>query len=402
MNVALLTREYPPDTIWGGEAFTYRDLASALAAKGHEVHVVCQAVGAPRDYVADGVSVHQVGRDSRSYSARARLDYGVRACLKMREIVKHHRIEVVDGLYEGTDALLYGFWRLTPLVVQFHGSIRGYIKTTSPLPMIEKARLKALLFLSDMTARRADMVVAISPVAYEELSKVVGVAPRRLKLVYHGRDLALYRFTPSNIRERLGISSSTPLVISIGRLEPRKGTDVLCQAIPEVLPAFPTAKFLLLGRDTPTGPGGGSFKAFVSEELQARGVLESTMFIDYLPDEELAELYSACDLVVCPSRHEIASAIPVEAMAFGKPVVTTAVGIVAEYELDGSNGEIVPIGDPKALAAGIVRMLRVLSTNGGQRTLIAQKNRNIIERHASLTQSADRMAAIYAETLRDS
>jgi glycosyltransferase involved in cell wall biosynthesis len=344
--------------------------------------------------------VHQVGRDSRRYSARARLDYGVRACLRLRELVKRYRIEVVDGLHEGTDALLYSFWKLTPFVVQVHGSIRGYMKTNSSLPKMETVRLRALLFLSDITARRADMVVAISPVAHEEMLKVVGVAPRKLKLVYHGRDLARYRFTPSNIRERLGISSSIPLVASFGRLEARKGVHVLCQAIPEVLATFPAAKFLLLGRDTPTAPGGGSFKAFVSRELHAPGVLDNTIFIDYLSDDELVQLYSACDLVVCPSLHEVASSIPLEAMACGKPVVATPVGIVPDLELGGTNGEVVPVGDAKALAAGIIRILGTVCASDEERTRIAQRNRDIVERRASVTKWAADMAAIYAQTLQ--
>jgi glycosyltransferase involved in cell wall biosynthesis len=304
-------------------------------------------------------------------------------------------LEIVDGLYEGTDALIYSFSKLTPIVIQVHGSIRQHIEYSSEMPTIDRAKLRGLLFLSDTTARRADFVVALNPGAYEEMRRFVGVKQQKLRLVYHARDLTRYQNKVSDIRRKLGFSNSSPLVLFVGRLEERKGVHILCQAVPSILAVLPETKFLLLGMDTPSGPGGGSFKGFVSKQLQSQGAIGSTVFIDFLPDDELVQLYSASDLVVCPSLHEVASSVPLEAMACGKPVVATAVGLVPEIQLDGTNGEMVPPGDPGALAAAIVSVLRIVSAGDEQRRHIAERNRRIVERRTSVADWAGEMAAIY-------
>ena len=85
MRVALLSREYPPDTVWGGIATMYHTLSHALADSGHEVHVICQAASEPRDFIDNGVFVHRVGTNPKRYSAMARIDYSIHAWLKLRD-----------------------------------------------------------------------------------------------------------------------------------------------------------------------------------------------------------------------------------------------------------------------------------------------------------------------------
>ena len=69
MKVAFLSREYPPDTAWGGLASGYYNIAHALVKQGHEVHIICQAVEKAGDYIDGGVFVHRVGTNPRRYSA---------------------------------------------------------------------------------------------------------------------------------------------------------------------------------------------------------------------------------------------------------------------------------------------------------------------------------------------
>lgn len=59
MKIAFLTRNYPPDSLWGGDAVVYHNLARGLAERGHEVHVICQATGEAAEYVQGGVFTAQ-------------------------------------------------------------------------------------------------------------------------------------------------------------------------------------------------------------------------------------------------------------------------------------------------------------------------------------------------------
>jgi len=78
--------------------------------------------------------------------------------------------------------------------------------------------------------------------------------------------------------------------------------------------------------------------------------------VSILVNEELAQLYSSADVVVCPSWYESFPLPPLEAMACGTPVITTMYG-TEDYAFDGENALVVPPKDPKAIAEAILRIL---------------------------------------------
>lgn len=398
MRIALLTREYPPDTLWGGEAVGYHELATALARHGHEVHVVSQAVGSPGDLIEDGVFVHRVGTNATRNSARALFNYSLGAYRKLNQLIRERNVEVVDGPYGRTDVALCSLRKRVPLVVEVHGSVhRSVIDTDSCGGRFGRAKTRLLASLVDFGARRADRVIAISPEALDEMVNVVGVNPENVSLVYHVRDLDKYKPTPSNFRERAGIASDMHMVLFVGRLERRKGVHVLCDAIGEVIKAgCDNAKFVFVGRDSNTAPRGGSFREFVLGQAESHGWADRLLLIDFLPDSELVEAYSACDVLVAPSLHEIANSVPLEAMACGKPVVATRTGIVPELALDGTNGVAVAPGDSRELAGAIVQ---VLLYQDEHRDIVARRNREIVEARISVDRWVDQMLAVYRSAI---
>lgn len=79
-------------------------------------------------------------------------------------------------------------------------------------------------------------------------------------------------------------------------------------------------------------------------------------FVQFPSDDELAELYSSADVVICPSWYESFPAPPLEAMACGVPVVTTKLG-TEDYAIDGQNALVVAPRDPQSLSRAILRLL---------------------------------------------
>jgi glycogen synthase len=104
MKIVILSREYPPDTAWGGLAIVYHSLACALVQRGHEVHVICQAMGKSRESVEDGVFVYRVGTNSKRYNAASRVNYSLYAWLKLRSIINSRKIDIVEANYWGAEA----------------------------------------------------------------------------------------------------------------------------------------------------------------------------------------------------------------------------------------------------------------------------------------------------------
>ena len=79
--------------------------------------------------------------------------------------------------------------------------------------------------------------------------------------------------------------------------------------------------------------------------------------VGFVPHERLGEYYERAAVVCVPSRREGYGVVAREALAYGRPVVTTGVGGLADAVSDGENGLVVAPGAPQALRAGIERLL---------------------------------------------
>ena len=137
------------------------------------------------------------------------------------------------------------------------------------------------------------------------------------------------------------------IVLFVGRLVPYKGVDVLMDAMRTI-----SAGLVLVGD--------GPLRQELQRKAEAAGIADRVRFAGEVTAEELAALYRACDLVVLPSvtRQEAFGVVQIEAMARGKPVVSTRVGTGVDWvNLDGETGLVVPPGDTAALSVAIDRLL---------------------------------------------
>jgi glycosyltransferase involved in cell wall biosynthesis len=91
--------------------------------------------------------------------------------------------------------------------------------------------------------------------------------------------------------------------------------------------------------------------------IRKRGI-EGVTFIDAVSNNRLPDIYRAMDVVVTPSFFEIFGMSTLEAMACGKPVVSTRVGGVSDLIQDGHNGFLVSSGDYEALADRVNYLLQ--------------------------------------------
>lgn len=151
------------------------------------------------------------------------------------------------------------------------------------------------------------------------------------------------------------------LILALGRLHPNKGFDVLLQA----LARLPDAYLWIAG----DGPLRDELEALA----QRLGVKPRVRFLGWR--EDVPALLAACDVFVCPSRHEPLGNVVLEAWAHGKPVVAAdAVGpgmLIRQME----SGILVPVDDAEALAGGV----REVFANDELRTRIAEGGRAAFE-----------------------
>src|SRR5262249_33699930 len=133
-------------------------------------------------------------------------------------------------------------------------------------------------------------------------------------------------------------------LLFVGRLESRKGIDVLLDAIPDVLAQFPDAVLDIVGDDTIPKPDGTTSKhEFLKRDLAAL-VRARITFHGRVEEHELREFYRDCDIFVAPSRYESFGLVFLEALMFGKPVIGCDAGGGPEVVTDGETGYLVAPG----------------------------------------------------------
>ncbi len=148
--------------------------------------------------------------------------------------------------------------------------------------------------------------------------------------------------------------SMNPTVLFVGGLEARKGLEYLVLAMAPVVRNHPEARLVAVAKSGFRGiDEPGWFKVLA----ERAGITDHFTLLESVSNEELAQLYSDCDLLVLPSRNEGWGLSLMEAMACSKPVIATKVGGVPELVTDGVEGLLVDPGDVPGLSAAICRLL---------------------------------------------
>lgn len=392
MNIGVVSREYPPHGVYWGAATFYQNLAQALVSRGHQVQVICQAWDRPKSRLDGDIVVHEVGTIPGRGNPLGRINFAINSFRKVRQLVKKGDIDVVNAPLIWGEPFLWAFFkRLCPLVVECHAWSRMLLDTKSYEGAMEFMLMHLTDILERYTARAADEVVANSQMSYLWLTQRAGVDTHKVRLIYEGIDTAAYRFVLSSIRHRLHIDQDAPLCLFVSRLQARKGLHVLAETIPDVLREFPDTRFVLVGKDTNTAPDGGSFIAYLRAQAQKGHFLENLMLLDFLPDEELVQLYSACDVFILPSLSETFGKPVLEAMACHRPVVATATGVSAELSGASRGLVVVPPGEPQTLARAIIDLL---SMPRDKREELGKLNRQIVEERFSFQRMVDNIVAV--------
>lgn len=215
----------------------------------------------------------------------------------------------------------------------------------------ENLKVRAYEAMDRVNLRFVDHVVAVSEGQGERVRKA-GVPNSRLSVIRNAARLNAFGDPDPAYRDKLrghfpADTGPSPIVLAAGRLSPEKGFDVLLEALPAVVAAHPTAKFVLFGE--------GNERA----ELEARIAELNLAYRFVLPgfSAELDKFLPWADVVVLPSFTEGLPNVALEAAAAGVPVVATAVGGTPEVVEHGVTGWLVPSRQPYTLADALNRLL---------------------------------------------
>lgn len=230
----------------------------------------------------------------------------------------------------------------------------------------------------------AGVVVTASTVAQDSLAARL---PRgRMRVVPDGVPVPAAVRPAGELRRELGVAPEEPLFAMTAFFEERKGHRVLVEALRRLGAAAP--RVALVGNGAELEP--------VRAAAAAAGVGRRLLFLGYRPDH--ADVLAACDGLVLPSVHsEDMPLVVLDAMALGKPVVSTRLAGIPAVVLDGETGLLAEPGDPAGLAEALGR----LSADPALRRRLGEAGRRRFAERFDAERMAEGYARLYAGLLEE-
>ena len=176
--------------------------------------------------------------------------------------------------------------------------------------------------------------IAVSRSTRADLLEIYNIPPDRVTMIYEGSDpLTFYAVSDESrlnqLREKYGIPEGVPYFLTLSTLEPRKNLSNTLKAFSRLLRDMPDSPVHLVI----AGQLGWKYDQFLSDLERHR---EKVIFTDFVPDEDLAALYSGALAFSFVSHYEGFGLPALEAMACGVPVVYGNTGSLPEIvELAG-------------------------------------------------------------------
>ena len=361
MRILFCNYEYPP--LGGGGGVVMRALARELA-RHHEVTVLTsQALDLERESDDGGVRVLRVPVFFRKELAVANfpsmLAYLPGALLRglpLRrsgfDVVNTHFV-VPTGPVGAALARSYG----VPNVLSVHGGdLYDPSKKSSP------HRHAWLRWPIRRMLYSADAVVGQSRDTLRRVEEIYGVR-RSTELIPLGIDRPLK--VAGATRAELGLPEDAFIMVTIGRIVPRKSSVQLVQAL--VRMHRPDAHLLLVG----DGPDAAAVRA----AAQAAGVSDRVHLLGYVTEEQKSKALAVSDLFVSSSQHEGFGLVFLEAMAYGLPVVCYDRGGQTDFLRTPETGHVVKLNDLEAFTGALVE----LHDHTERRRQIGRHNLQLVE-----------------------
>ncbi|WP_346115112.1 glycosyltransferase [Nonomuraea maheshkhaliensis] len=381
-RILISTDTYPPD-VNGAAYFTHR-LATGLAARGNDVHVVCQSEAGPASAdVVDGVVVHRL----RSAPLLVHPTMRVTVPTRLDRLVADIKPDVLhtQGHFVVGRAAIAAARRAGVPVVATNHFMPDNLFQFAHIP--ERLRIKAgRLAWRDFSRifSRADHITTPTPLAAKLLSDQ-GFG-REVEPVSCGIDLTRFhpRAEPKSWARRMFDLPDRPTVLFVGRLDEEKRLDELVRALPLVLNET-DAQVALVGK--------GNQRDELERLARRIGVSDRVFFLGFVPDENMPQAFSAADVFAMPGVAELQSIATLEAMASGLPVV--AADAMALPHLVEENGYLFQPGD----VVGLARHLTAVLADDGLRARLGKASRELALTHDDQSSLA-RFERIYDEVTR--
>jgi len=383
MRIAYLSQSYPP--MISGAAFFARDLAEAMARRGHQVLVIAAS---DKKYPYLDQKENLAVLRLRSFFNPMRV--GQRFLLyPRRDVMKALRefqpdvIHMHEPLQMGLLGLEYGKRANIPTTLTLH-QLPWFV--ASYLPERIRPSVEAVLWTyARWLLKRFTSIIAPTQTISTIIMQMIGLDTN---VIGYGLDLDIFHSSlspdrESAARQKWNLPPGTPLILHVGRLDTEKRVDRVILAAARVMRE--SAAHLIV-------VGDGQQKKYLIQLCKNLGIAERVHFTGFvLTGQGLPEIYRMANLFVTASEIETQGIVLLEAAASELPLVAVRATCIPEIVHHEINGYLAEPGDIHALAESMGRILknpRLASAMGKQsRTLAERHDAQIkLEKHEKLYQ----------------
>lgn len=235
--------------------------------------------------------------------------------------------------------------------------------------------------------RLVDGWVVNSKATTHSLVRRIGAGLDRIHVVYNGIEPTAFNstLTSDEAKRRLGIDHAAQVVSIFAVIRPQKNHELFIETAARVLKTLPHTRFLVVGD--------GEERSRFEQQACSLGIANSFLFLGTRGD--IPDLLAATDVSVLTSHYEGLANALLEAMAVGKPVVTTRYAGADELVTDGHDGYMTPKGDADALSRRICELLQ----DPALRRRLGENGRRTVATRFEMPVMAKNLYAVYEQCL---
>jgi glycosyltransferase involved in cell wall biosynthesis len=363
LHICIISKEFPPFAARGGIGTLYYHLASELLLLGHRVSVIVPGEE-PGEFQQGRFRVisapmHQAPIAGLAAGFARNINCSAGALSALADLHSREKVDIVESALWDTEALTTAMLPrgqrppvVLRLVTPFPVAARiNDWSVPEPVAAYYSGAERALI-------EAANAVVPISDSIADTIASAYGLLPDSR---WHRIHCGICYWPSFDVNqgyaafhdfERVPAKAleSNRLVVFLGRLEHRKGIDMVLEAANHFLAGMSDAHLIVAGRDIEGW-------AERSASLLKPSARNRTFFLGEIPDSTREKLLARACVLLFPSRYESFGLVPLEAFVHGVPVVAAGAGAIPEVVINGECGFLFPANDAEAMADCVRQIL---------------------------------------------
>ena len=389
MNILYISQWFSP--IGGGGEVVFCNVASGMAKRGNNVHVICAQIADLKRESQDNISIHTVKPELHipPPSIRENVLFIIRTLLNGYQIIQKNKIELIhaNNLSSAIAGSILARISDKPLITTIH----DVFSTSSPNHwnhwMKQDAKISRLTsiiapLVEKITVKMpTDVIQTVSDSSKEDLIKFGAKSP--VKVIPNGLD-------PSSYSDLRFTRDYQNCVLFIGRLVFYKNLNVVISSFERVVKKSPDSKLFIVG----DGPMRQKWERMVSDMALTRSI----EFTGYISEERKFELLNKCSALLVPSFVEGFGLVILESFAMYKPVLVADVKPCNELVDDGIDGFTLPVDNPDKWSEKI----SFLFENKDVCRKMGTCARDKLEKKYSLDSALDSLESLYLHIIEKS